>query len=191
MKTILFIRHGMTEGNRQKHYIGRTDQPLCPEGEKQAKGLAPRLPHCDMVFSSPLLRCRQTAAILFPKQDINIITDLRECDFGIFEGKSPAQLAQDPAYNEWIGTYCTSPIPGGEDVMAFKTRSCEAFLQTVSGLPENSTAAFVVHGGSIMAILEGLAQPRRKFHEFHLANCQYVICTYTHDTLTITGGSLC
>lgn len=92
MRTILLIRHGATAGNLEKRYIGRTDEPLCALGESQAIALAPSLPQCDTVFSSPLLRCRQTAGILFPERKINIIQDLRECDFGLFEGKNADEM---------------------------------------------------------------------------------------------------
>lgn len=191
MKSILLIRHALTKGNQEKLYIGRTDQPLCPEGLEQARNLALTLAPVDMVFSSPMLRCLQTAAILFPQQDIEVIDDLRECDFGIFEGKSASELADDLAYREWLNSGCTAPIPGGEDVSAFKNRTCKAFLEVTTDLPENTLTAFVVHGGSIMSIMEAFAFPQRKFHESHLGNCQYVRCDFKFDQLLITGGSLC
>lgn len=191
MKTILLIRHGMTAGNLEKRYIGRTDQPLCAVGVAQAKSLTSSLPRCDFVFSSPLLRCKQTAAILFPGQAVSIIPDLRECDFGCFEGKSAAELVHDPRYGAWLDTNCTAAIPGGEDVTAFKTRSTESFARAAFGLPENCIAAFVLHGGCIMAILERFARPGREFHDCHLGNCQWVKCACADQTLTITGGVLC
>ena len=96
MKTIAFIRHGMTQGNLEKRYIGRTDQPLCEHGTVQAQTLANiGLPDCDFVFASPYLRCLQTAHILFPDQQIDILDELRECDFGDFEGKTAEELEQD------------------------------------------------------------------------------------------------
>jgi alpha-ribazole phosphatase len=176
MKTILLIRHGMTAGNLEKRYIGRTDEPLCASGEAQANALAPSLPRCDIVFTSPLFRCRQTAGILFPEQEIHIIQDLRECDFGLFEGKTASELVSFPAYTEWLSTKCTAPIPGGEDVSAFKARSARAFARAAFDLPESYIAAFVLHGGCIMAILEFFAWPRRAFYDSHIGNCQFVIC---------------
>lgn len=191
MRTILLIRHGMTAGNMEKRYIGRTDQPLCDIGAAQAKALAPCLPRCDFLFSSPLLRCRQTAAMLFPGQTACVIPELRECDFGIFEGKDAAALAGNPAYDNWLATNCTAPIPEGEDVSAFKARCAKAFAHTAFRLPKNSVAAFVLHGGCIMAILERFARPRGKFYDFHLGNCRYVACCCENRTLTTIGGSLC
>ena len=82
---ILLIRHGLTAGNKEKRYIGRTDEPLCPEG-LAALGQC-SYPCCAALVSSPMQRCRQTAQILFPAQKIHICEALRECDFGDFEGK--------------------------------------------------------------------------------------------------------
>ena len=191
MKTILLIRHGLTAGNREKRYIGRTDEPLHTLGKEQAAALAPALPQCDAVFSSPLLRCRQTAAILFPHREIDILPDLRECDFGVFEGKTVAELAEDAAYSAWLATGCTAPIPGGEDVDAFKSRSAEAFARAAESLPENSVAAFVLHGGCIMAILERFARPQKDFYAYHIGNGQCVRCTWEEGALSLTGGMPC
>lgn len=191
MKTILLIRHGITAGNMEKRYIGRTDEPLCKAGEMQARALAPHLRRCDIVFSSPLLRCRQTAGILFPTQAAHILQNLMECDFGVFEGKSAAELANNPAYNEWLNTFCIGHIPGGEDVDAFKARSAEAFAHEAFSLPQNCVAAFVLHGGCIMAILERFALPKRGFYDFRIDNCQCVTCACEDEELTITGGPLC
>ena len=58
--TVYLIRHGQTQGNLERRYIGSTDQPLCPAGRE---ALGP-LPPVDRVYASPLRRCRETAALL-------------------------------------------------------------------------------------------------------------------------------
>ena len=67
MIDIFFIRHGATEGNLRRRYIGRTDEPLCEAGIAQVKALQKRGISVDRLFVSPMLRTRQTADILFPK----------------------------------------------------------------------------------------------------------------------------
>ena len=67
MKTykIHLIRHGITDANLKGLYIGnRTDLPLCPEGFKQLKDMREdkEYPYIEKLYSSPMLRCRQTAA---------------------------------------------------------------------------------------------------------------------------------
>jgi alpha-ribazole phosphatase len=191
MKTIAFIRHGMTQGNLEKRYIGRTDQPLCEKGTSQAQALFSNgLPACGSVFASPYLRCLQTAHILFPDQQFEILEELRECDFGDFEGKTAEELEQDASYTAWLTEKCATPIPGGEGVMEFKERCCAAFEQAASALPDDATAAFVIHGGTIMAILERYAQPARQFYEYHIGNCELILCDYDDSILTVRGTAL-
>ena len=67
---LLLIRHSITAGNLARRYVGRTDEGLCPEGERLARESAAGLPEPELVYSSPMLRCRQTAELLFPGRDI-------------------------------------------------------------------------------------------------------------------------
>ena len=191
MKTILLIRHGMTKGNAEKRYIGLTDQPICDKGIEQAMVLSPTLPPCDTLFCSPLLRCRQTAELLFPSRNIKIIEDFREFDFGYFEGKTADELEGDLTYTEWLNSGCRDIVPGGEDVSIFKKRCCLAFCSIVAKLPECSTAAFVLHGGVIMAIMERFAEPKREFYDYHIENCQCLCCTYEAGKLSLLEKSKC
>ena len=92
------VRHGMTRGNEERRYIGITDEPLSERGRKLAEQCMYEMP--EIVFSSPLKRCVETAEILYPDQDIYIIEELRECDFGIFEGKNAEELSKTEAYME-------------------------------------------------------------------------------------------
>jgi len=172
MKRVVLIRHGATAGNLQRRYIGRTDEPLCAQGRQQVLPLAGML-QADRIVVSPLCRARQTAELVFPGQPWEICPDLRETDFGIFEGKTAAELAENEAYTSWVNGGCTAPIPGGEAVTAFKARCCEAFLNVMEQSPVGSTTAFVIHGGCIMAVLEAFAQPNRDFYSWHLPNGGY------------------
>ena len=153
MIDIFFIRHGATEGNLRRRYIGRTDEPLCEAGIAQVKALQKRGLSVDEVFVSPLLRTRQTADILFPKMHYTVVDGLIETDFGRFEGKSADELSGDLAYQAWVDAMCLTPIPDGESVADFKTRCCEAFAETIKNVPDGSRVGFVVHGGVIMAIM--------------------------------------
>lgn len=192
MKTVYLIRHGMTNGNREKRYIGRADEPLCEEGKLQASALkATGLPAFECVFTSPYLRCLETAAILFPGTEFAVVQGLRECDFGMFEGKTAAELESSAAYHAWLATGCTGPIPGGERVENFKTRCQNAFLEAMEEVDENGSAAFVIHGGCIMAIMEAYAVPKRAFYDCHIENCGFVHCVLDGNVLTVEGGSLC
>ena len=151
MKFIL-IRHGQTRGNLERRYIGcRTDEDLCQEGIAQLQAI--KYPAADAVFASPLKRCLQTAAAIYPDRPAHIVDALRECDFGDFEGRNYDELKDNPAYRAWLDSCGELPFPGGESRKAFSERCVQAFEACVSGLAEGDYA-FVVHGGTIMALME-------------------------------------
>jgi alpha-ribazole phosphatase len=188
MNDVFLIRHGMTQGNQLGRYLGRIDEPLCPQG---AARLTPFPLPCQELFVSPMLRCVQTAAILFPGREAQVVEALRECDFGDFEGKTAQELSLDATYTNWVAAGCVDPIPGGESVDAFKSRCCRAFIDCLSTLKPGATAAFVVHGGVIMSILEALAHPKRSFYDYALDNGHAVRCRWSGAVLTILEGGPC
>lgn len=173
------IRHGQTAGNKARRYIGVTDEPLCPEAMeallRQSKEMAP----VDCVISSSLLRCRQTAALLYPSQRVEIAAQLQECNFGIFEGHNYQELANLPSYQQWLAGQCQGQIPGGELPAAFKERCCQGLLQVLEAHASARRLAFVVHGGTIMAVLERFALPRRDFYDWQVPNGAFVQCHYS------------
>lgn len=164
---IRLIRHGTTAGNAERRYIGVTDEPLCPEGRAAAERHE-KDPALDRVYVSPLLRARESAAILFPNAEQIPIRDLREMDFGVFEGRSADELENDPAFRAWVESYCRDACPGGESQEAFHARVLAAFTETVRAAHTDVT--FLVHGGVIMSILSQLAEPHRDFYEWGAPN---------------------
>ena len=186
---VWLIRHGETQGNRERRYIGSTDEPLNEQGVRQAYAFAS--PTVDRLFVSPMQRCRETADILFPDMPSSVCQDLRECDFGVFEGKNADALANSAAYRAWVAGGCKEDIPGGEGVSAFKKRCCDAFLSAIASASDSDTLAFVIHGGCIMAILERY-EGNRAFYEYHIRNCEGVLCEVIDgNRLRIAGGALC
>lgn len=176
MLKIWLIRHGMTEGNRHQRYIGVTDEALCPEGAELLNNFS--YPALKTVFVSPLRRCRETAEILFPGQKVRIIDQLAECDFGEFENKNYKELSGDPRYQAWIDSNGMMAFPGGESKEECATRNIEGFQRAVTAcIRENiEEAAMVVHGGTIMNIMEAYALPKKAFYEWHLGNgCGYLV----------------
>lgn len=101
---LFLIRHGMTEGNREKRYIGKTDEGLCDEGRRmlERRKAAGEYPEADLVFVSPMRRCLETAEVLYPGQEPVVIEEFRECDFGLFEGKNYRELTGNVHYQAWI-----------------------------------------------------------------------------------------
>ena len=172
MTKIIFIRHGKTEGNLRKAYIGKTDESLCSEGISELE--KKRYPAADIVVSSPMKRCVETAGIIYPNVPVKIYDDLKECDFGDFEGKNYEKLNGDADYQAWIDSGGKMPFPNGEAHGDFTERCCKAFIKAVS---ENGgmTIAFVVHGGTVMSVLERFAVPKKGYYDYMIKNsCGYV-----------------
>src|SRR6185437_14922126 len=105
------IRHGETEWSLSGQHTSRTDLPLTPEGEKRAAKLQDALAGRSfaMVLSSPMRRALDTCKLagLAPT---GISDDLREWDYGSYEGLTSAQIQRtSPGWTIWNGT-----PPGGE-----------------------------------------------------------------------------
>lgn len=164
---LLFIRHGATAGNLEKRYVGTTDEPLCPAG--RAALLARDWPAAACVITSPMRRCLETAALIYPAQAPQVVDAFRECDFGAFEYKNYQALNGRADYQAWIDSGGTLPFPGGESRDAFARRCADAF-QKVMRETRAESAALVLHGGAIMAILERYAVPKRGYFDYRLPN---------------------
>ena len=188
MAELILIRHGKTAGNLVGRYIGsRTDEPLCDEGREGLAGK--QLPEVERLYVSPMKRCVETAEILWPgfdRKKMQKVTDLRECDFGDFENKNYKELSGNGDYQAWIDSNGTLPFPNGESMDAFKSRCLEAFariVEEVSGAEQEWIASgktgifragIVVHGGTIMAILEQYGYPKAAYFDYQVKNgCGY------------------
>ncbi|MDO4276141.1 MAG: histidine phosphatase family protein [Eubacteriales bacterium] len=170
MLKLWLIRHGKTEGNKLARYIGVTDEHLCREGREFLKKLDYPVP--EAVYVSPMYRCLETAGILFPEHKVHIIDELAECDFGDFENKNYKELSGNKDYQAWIDSGGTLAFPGGESREAFRHRTLIGFQKAVAGCirEEISYGALVVHGGTIMNIMEQYADVQRPFYEWHVKN---------------------
>lgn len=181
---VIFIRHGKTEGNKYKRYIGSTDEPLCEEGIAELGTV--KYPECDILVSSPMARCRQTAEIIYPDMDYSVCENFRECDFGMFEGKNYTELADVPEYQKWIDGNAEDPFPDGEDPYDFRRRCVCEFEKLAASVPEKCTAALIVHGGVIMSVLEKYAYPQKAFYEWSTENGHGYITEFDGERITVT-----
>lgn len=98
--TIFYIvRHGETDWNKKSIIQGQSESHLTPLGKNQARKLAKELENVkfDLVISSDLSRCKETAVILASESRLNILTDtaLRERKFGRYEGKKKEIFYKD------------------------------------------------------------------------------------------------
>lgn len=163
---IHLIRHGATDANVLGQYIGsKTDMPLSPEGLNELRLLKENMdyPEIERLYSSPMLRCKQTGAVLFPDKEIIGVENLKEYDFGAFEGKTAAELEANPEFLKWASGQSDS-TPYGESNIDFIKRLCTGLNQIVLDMLEKGVenAGVIMHGGAIMMLLGATAVPRHK-----------------------------
>lgn len=177
---LYLIRHSLTAGNLKKRYIGTTDEALSGEGivllEKYcAEG---KYPEADHIFASPMKRCIQSAKLIYPEKKLTVIEELSECDFGSFENKNYEELKDNPLYQQWIDSGGRLPFPNGESREAFSERCVRGFERAIGICHRNAyayegakrSAAFIVHGGAIMSIMEKYAVPKGDYYDFQIGN---------------------
>lgn len=156
---MVFIRHGLTAGNEQRRYVGQLeDQPLTEAGREQLRTWKAQrcYPAADALYASPLLRCQETARILYPMLVPVTLPSLIELNMGAFEGKTYEQLKDDPAYRAWIDSRGMSAPPGGESGRDFTARLRSALAQIAADAQRCHvhTAAVITHGGCIMTLFQ-------------------------------------
>jgi len=169
---LLLIRHGTTRGNQEKRFIGVTDEPLARSGEELARQTS--LPAVEHVYRSPLRRCAQTAALLWPGVGETVIEELRETDFGPFEGRNHEELKDDPLYLRWLSQWGTGSAVAGESEKAARARACEGLARLLAHAVANGfeRAGVVSHGGTLRNLLWTYGRPAREsYYDWALPNC--------------------
>lgn len=171
---LILIRHLKTPGNEKRQYIGSTDEDLSEQEvlnfKKKCKQAS--YPQVQQVIVSPMKRCVQTAELIYLNMQMQLEPLLKECDFGIFEGKTYEELKDRAEYQAWLDSGGTIAFPEGEEQKEFRLRCVRGMLCQVDRLCEENveSAAFVVHGGTIMAVLEQLAEEQKDFYHWQVEN---------------------
>lgn len=150
---IYVIRHGLTELNKQKKVNGEIDEPLASEGIKQAEEAILQVPKAiQQIYSSPLLRAKQTAEIISSKLKIpiSLIEELTEVRMGPkLAGKSWEEMEGGLELKEKHRSVQFDYTPfGGERVADVKKRLI-SFLKKIKGKHKDNEVLIVTHGGII------------------------------------------
>lgn len=110
----MVVRHGATQWSSAGRHTGRTDVPLTPEGEAQARALERRLGGRSfaLVLTSPRLRARRTCELAGFGPQARVTDDLQEWDYGRYEGRTTAEIRSErPGWSLWA-----DGVPGGESI---------------------------------------------------------------------------
>lgn len=172
---LILVRHGETALTAQKRYSGRGDVPLSTTGQEQAKAAATRVPVLGppaAIVTSPLGRCRQTAeAIAAACGGVEVTVDeaFIECDFGIWEGMTFAEVrAEYPVeLQKWLDSTAVAP-PKGESFQKVAKRVRGGVATLRSAYP-GGVVVVVSHVSPIKLILrDALAASDALLHRLYL-----------------------
>jgi broad specificity phosphatase PhoE len=158
MGKLIMVRHGESEGNRERRFTISPEVPLTELGQRQAREVAERIARLfkpEAIISSPFTRARQTSEIIGAelKIPIEVVQDLHERDLGRLKGHSydalRELLRQDPAYDPRQG-WLWKP-EGGESFEEVRRRVVAAVERLRERYPEHEVVV-VSHGGVMLSM---------------------------------------
>jgi broad specificity phosphatase PhoE len=135
------IRHGATEWSTNGRHTGTTDLPLLAEGEDQARATAKLVAGREfaLVLTSPLRRARHTCELVGLAEQAKVDDDLREFDYGDYEGLTTAEIRETvPGWTVW-----THPCPNGEALAHAAARADRVIARALAA---DGDVAVFAHG---------------------------------------------
>ncbi len=162
---IALFRHGVTEENKRKAYLGWNDSPLCAESKELST-----TKRYERYFSSDLQRCIRTSDILFPKTKLVLLEELREMNFGKWEGKTYDDLRENRRYRQWLSDPVDNCPPAGESFHQFSKRVQVGWDRiTHDVISQNlQSCAVISHGGVIRYLLSKFAPEQKEFWSWQI-----------------------
>lgn len=203
MATVILARHGRTTANASGMLAGRqAGVRLDPTGARQAATAGERLAQVPLaaIVSSPLTRCRQTAAALAvgqaqtlrPVPPVTTERGLLECDYGHWQGRSIKDLAQEDLWKVVQAQPSAVTFPGGESMQAMQARAVEAIRRHDAAIEaEHGPGAVwvaVSHGDIIKSILaDALGTHLDQFQRIHVDPASLSVVRYTSTRPYVLG----
>lgn len=192
---MLLIRHGRTSANVDGILAGRLPEVFLDEvGQASARTLASRItsvPVCQVV-TSPLERTVQTTELVFGKGvPVSPEERLTECDYGLWQGKSLAELAKDDLWSTVQRAPDEMVFPEGEAMLAMAERAVSAVREWDSKVTlehgDKAIWAAVSHGDVIKAICaDALGLPLRKFQRIVIEPASVSVIHYNKDQVSLS-----
>lgn len=207
MATVILVRHARSTANADGVLAGRADGvELDGTGREQAARTGERLRTVALaaVVSSPLDRCRQTARAIVDSQLRPVAQmveqDVTECDYGTWQGRALADLAQEELWPVVQRQPSAVVFPGGESLTAMHARAVGAVRRIDAAVEAEHGAgavwALVSHGDLIKAVLaDALGLHLDLFQRIHVHPASVSVVRYTAAQphvlgLNTTGGDL-
>ncbi len=152
MTLLLLVRHGTTDATGKRLTGWTPGVHLSARGREQAERLVERLSGVpvDAIYSSPLERCRETAAPLAAARRLRVRTreDLGEVRYGGWTGRPLAQLARTKLWRSVQQVPSSARFPGGESLAEVQERTVRELRRIAAAYPKGAVAV-VSHGDPI------------------------------------------
>lgn len=181
MAKIYLVRHGRSEHDGR--FVGVTESGLSSSGFQDIKVLQKDLSlvHFNRIYSSPQLRCLQTASVLGYSDSIEVVEGLKEIDFGKWEGLSFKQASE--AYPEVFQKFSDNPLqcsfPDGDNMGDFCQRVQKTLNQLCHPMAMDENILLITHGGVLRVVfcyLLGL--PAKYLNSFSPGPGRYSVVDY-------------
>jgi broad specificity phosphatase PhoE len=149
MTTLILIRHGETDLNREKVFRGQTDVALNSRGVRQAWLLAKYLGNAGItaIYSSPLKRASRVAEIVASYHAIKVeeTAQLKDMNYGVWQGLSQHKVMEQYSelYDQWLKNPHLVKIPQAETLQDIRDRAYGLILQLME--KSSGTIAVVSH----------------------------------------------
>lgn len=174
---ICFVRHGETDWNVEKRIQGHIDIGLNETGRAQALAMAFNAAHVSFkaIYSSDLVRAHETAKALAERENVEIklLPQLRERNYGIFQGITAAEGAKryPEAYKHYMARDAGYHFETGESMTQLVARVSEAVDWMVRH-HGGQTIAAVTHGGVLDILFrKATGRPLHTPRDFKIPNC--------------------
>lgn len=193
MATVLLVRHARSTANASGILTGRLGGVrLDDTGRAQAERVGQRLATVPLsgVVTSPLQRCRETAAAIAATQpaEAAVTTErgLVECDYGEWQGRPLKELAKERLWRAIQRHPASVTFPGGESMAAMSARAVSAVRRHDAYVEEHAGPrgvwAAVTHGDLVKAILaDALGLHLDLFQRLHVDPGSVSVVRYTPD----------
>ncbi|MBU8919255.1 histidine phosphatase family protein [Bacillus sp. FJAT-29953] len=181
---VYLVRHGITNWNKEKRYLGHSDIGVIRSELSQLNNLQKVLStlNFDHVFTSDLRRCQETLAYLSIPSQVSIDCRLREINFGDWEGKTYDELKNQIAYRNWLENWEVYAIPNGESVDVFQSRIDsffnELFQQAIETSPGNKKKILVMTHGGVIRYLVSKYVSSRSFWDLSISHGHGIRLTF-------------
>lgn len=187
---IYFIRHGMTNENKQHVYYGKKDTGLSKEGREQIAVLKEWVSEqsFDRIYVSPLPRAVETAELLLPGRSYVLEPRLEERNFGIFEQKTYAQIVEQypEEADSWEQDWIHYQIPMGESFAEVQSR-VDHFANELRKKSYDKVL-IVSHKGTMIQLITALLElPKETFWKFSFEQGCYSRVSITYGNAVLTA----